>query len=345
MEDKNKQFKVAEINAKDLSVLDSFVAGNSSLAGAEFLQSSLWLNVLKMEKKSARIFAVWRDKEIVASILITEKVFAKFFSYLYAPRGPIFKKDLSASDRNLIFQELKSYFLSFKKHVFLRFEPVELEDFFSGNKSSLSFVKTIDLQPKKTLLLDLKKSDDELLSEMHQKTRYNIRLARKKNLQFSEAASSSSFNSDFSDFWRLMNKTASRDAFGIHNESHYRNLLLADPLNIKLYFIEYESRRIAAGIFAFFGDKATYLHGASDDEYKNLMAPYLLQFEVIKIARAKGYSLYDFYGIDEEKWPGVTRFKNGFGGFAFSYAGTYDLVFKKNLYFLYLFLRKLRRLF
>lgn len=357
MDNHGKQFVIREIKKEEYCKLDSFVATCTSKGGAELLQSSIWLQILKADKASRQVFIALSGEEIVASVLVIEKVFAKFFSYLYSPRGPILKKDLSANDHNLIIQNLKDKFFAMGRYVFLRFEPLE-GDFLSLDKNSeipsLSFVKTIDLQPKTTLLIDLQKNDEELLKEMHQKTRYNIRLAMKKNLKLIEANSSneindsnenSSFSNDFSDFWRLMKKTSNRDAFGIHSEEHYRNLIVSGKDNIKLYFIEHEGLRIAAGIFSFFGNKATYLHGASDDNYKSLMAPYLLQFELMKIAREKDCKLYDFYGIDEDKWPGVTRFKKGFGGFVFSYAGTYDLIFKKSLYSFYIFLRKLRRLF
>lgn len=331
---------IKKLNQDNLKALESFVFKNASKGGAEFLQSSLWQKILQAEGKNTSGFFIYQNEEIIASLLITRKSFAKFFSYFYAPRGPIFKVGLSISKRDAVLLALKKYFSANYRCLFLRFEPIEI-DF------SLPLVKSIDLQPQKTLLLDLRQDENELLSAMHQKTRYNIRLAAKKNLHFCEASKPDvkTFDSDFSDFWRLMQKTASRDVFGIHGKNHYRNLLISGHPNVKLYFVEHEGQRIAAGIFSFFGNKATYLHGASDDQYKNLMAPYLLQFEVIKIAKKAGFFLYDFYGIDEKKWPGVTRFKNGFGGFSFSYAGTYDLPFNKTLYSFYLILRKLRRLF
>jgi len=74
------------------------------------------------------------------------------------------------------------------------------------------------------------------------------------------------------------------------------------------------------------------------------MAPYLLQWTVIKEAKKNNnYRYYDFYGIDEKKWPGVTRFKIGFGGFSVKYPGTYDLILRKRIYSLYNFLRRLKR--
>ena len=105
-----------------------------------------------------------------------------------------------------------------------------------------------------------------------------------------------------------------------------------------------ERKIIAGNIVSFFGNTATYVHGASSNEYRNVMAPYLLQWEVIKIVQEKGYKYYDFYGIDEKKWPGVTRFKLGFSGNIVEYPGTFDLAFDNLWYNMYKVLRKIRRL-
>jgi len=73
------------------------------------------------------------------------------------------------------------------------------------------------------------------------------------------------------------------------------------------------------------------------------MAPYLLQWTAIGAARDAGLRYYDFHGIDEKKWPGVTRFKLGFGGRRVEYAGTWDLVFRPAAYRAYVWLRKIKR--
>jgi lipid II:glycine glycyltransferase (peptidoglycan interpeptide bridge formation enzyme) len=61
------------------------------------------------------------------------------------------------------------------------------------------------------------------------------------------------------------------------------------------------------------------------------------------LARDRGYKYYDLYGIDENKWPGVTRFKQGFGGKEIEYPGPYDMVFDKKQYWLYKMARRVRR--
>jgi len=83
----------------------------------------------------------------------------------------------------------------------------------------------------------------------------------------------------------------------------------------------------------FFGNTVTYLHGVSGNEDRNVMAPYLLHWQIIREVKKMGYDSYDFWGIappqagEDHPWAGITRFKKGFGGRAISYMGAFDLVF------------------
>jgi len=328
--------------------LGDFIKSNASAAGAEFSQSFEWGEFL--EVSGAEILRVGVKKSagkeweiLLAATLVKKKIGGKFF-YYYAPRGPIYKQSGNPVEvLEFLFQEIKKLN---EPALFLRFEILEFKaDEFkkiASPEKPLLFKKTINLQPAKTLLLDLKKSTEELLKEMHQKTRYNIRLAEKHGVVIKEGKAD-----ELKEFWRLLKTTGERDNFRLHPFSHYEKLMALNnqaPGFIKLYFAQVEGKNIAAGIFSFYGDKVTYLHGASDNEFRNLMSPYLLQWSLIKYAQAAGYLYYDFYGIDEKKWPGVTRFKTGFGGYVFEYSGTSDLVFKPVIYRVYEFLRKLRRL-
>ena len=217
---------------------------------------------------------------------------------------------------------------------------------------------------EKTLVLDLEKPEEQLSAEMKQKTRYNIKVAEKHGIK---TRVSESLEKDFEDFWRLMKGTAKRNKIKIHPKIHYEKLFSVchsrpasvipakagiqygvsssgnpEELQIELFLAEYQNKIIAANIVAFFGDKAAYLHGASDYEYRNLMAPYLLQWEQIKEAKNRGCQVYDFWGIDEQKWPGITRFKTSFGGKEIKYVGAWDYVFDKKWYWIYKNIKKIR---
>ena len=336
----------------DQKILGDFIKRNAKGGGAEFLQSNEWGNYSENNKEEVLRIGIREDaaatstdaivsdaelKEeniLLVATLVKQVIFKNFF-YWYAPRGPIGKGDALL----FFFKEIKKIN---SRALFLRFEAGEFKENNFREEENLIFKKTINLQPAKTLLLDLNKSEEELLKEMHQKTRYNINLAKKKGLTIKEGG-----EGDLKEFWRLLKTTGERDNFRLHSFSHYEKLLAINktaPGFIKLYFAQFEGKNIAAGIFSYYGDKVTYLHGASDNKFRNLMAPYLLQWSLIKFAKEEKYLLYDFYGIDEKKWPGVTRFKVGFGGQEYQYPGTYDLVIKPNLYKLYELLRKVRRL-
>ena len=75
-----------------------------------------------------------------------------------------------------------------------------------------------------------------------------------------------------------------------------------------------KDRLIAGAILLTYGDTLYYLHGAMDRNYKSMMAPYILHWQIIKWAKEQGLKHYDLWGIDAQKWPGVTRFKLGWGG-------------------------------
>jgi len=231
--------------------------------------------------------------------------------------------------------------ISDKQTVFVRFEPVAALAT-SGGAAALAadprIARTLDVQPSQTLVLDLRLAEAELLKNFHSKTRYNLRLAEKKGVRIFND------NSRIEEFIKLLKLTTERDKFKSHGYGYYRALAKTDPEFVKLFLAEYQGRIIAGGLFCFYGNCATYLHGASSNADRQVMAPHLLQWHLIKTARDSGYKYYDFYGIDAKKWPGVTRFKTGWGGEVLSYPGTFDYALDKKFYAFYKFFRKLRRL-
>lgn len=379
------------INSPAPIKINEFISQNPGVSGAEFLLSSFWAELLAREGKEVKYLAVEGDLadgepktlvgEFLALILIVKQPLWGDNFYWYAPRGPLLNQTLSPEKRLAVLKFLFTAIARLESRpcfkpgaLFLKIEPANQDlDFKAQNfkqktfSSVLKIIPSPDVQPRRTLVLDLKKTPEELLSAMHQKTRYNIRLAERKGVQITKGDIN-----DFAEFWRLMKMTSERDAFRLHNQEHYQNLLKpisesgrnsgmprtletpgalgksgalgAEKNFIRLFFAEYEGRKIATALVSSFAHKATYLHGASDNEYRQLMAPQLLQWEIIKTVKSEGANLYDFYGIDEQKWPGVTRFKQGFGGEERVYSGVYDLILRPVRYNFYKLMKLLRRL-
>lgn len=317
----------------DKTQLNNFVGKEKH---SQFLQSWEWGEF--QEKVSGIVWRIGVENdsgELVASAKIIKKQLPMGRSYFYCGRGPVFAGggwDEEAG--RLLFNEVKRIAAD-EQVMFLRFDPM-----FAVALPEFETIKTMDVQPSQTWVLDLKKSEDEILKEMHQKTRYNIKLAEKKGVKIMEGGSGR-----FEDFWQLMCATGDRDEFSTHGRSYYQAMLDLDKNFLKLFFAEYKGKPLVGNIMVFFGDTVSYIHGGSANEDREVMAPHLVQWHCIKLAKSLGYSYYDFYGVSEERWPGVTRFKKGFGGREVNYPGTFDIVYDPSWYSVYKMVRKVRRSF
>lgn len=281
-----------------------------------FLQSNKWLDFQKSLGRK-----IWQVEN--TGIIKYNLPFKK--SYLYSPRceGKFFSEAFLKKIKEITKQESSVFF------------KAETQD--NIDLKQLGFVKGSNIQPQKTLILDITKSEQELLEKMHHKTRYNIGLAEKRGV--SARGGSALGGKFFEEFWKLIEQTTERDGFHAHPKEYYRKLL--EIPGVELFIAEHDGRIIAANIIVFYNKTAIYLHGASDYERRNLMAAPLLQWEQIKEAKKRGCTEYDFWGIDEIKWPGVTRFKKGFGGLEVEYPGAYDLIFQPLWYKIYKIARKI----
>lgn len=301
-----------------------------------FLQSQAWAS---FQKSLGRDVFQYHEGGIWAVVVKRELPFGR--SYLYIAYGPIFDFELIKggvkNSVNKFVGQLASLARK-EKSFFIKIEPptdTVAETFYDfGFKKSNK-----EIQPHKTLVLDLKRGSDELLSGMHHKTRYNIKVAESHNITVVESE-------DIDTFLRLMDKTSSRNKFSSHPHEYYKKLFEffksgTDGFKIKLFLAKNDAAPLAAAMILLGPDgKAFYLHGGSDYKFRSLMAPYLLHWHIIRNIQREGITAYDMWGIDEKKWPGVTRFKLGWGGRVIEYPGSFDLVISKKWYALYNVYRK-----
>jgi peptidoglycan pentaglycine glycine transferase (the first glycine) len=210
----------------------------------------------------------------------------------------------------------------------------------------------ISIQPRRTIVVSLQGDREEWLARMKQKTRYNIRLAEKKDVRVERS-------SDLDTFGRLMQTTGARDEFGVQPVSYYRRAYeLFHPIGAcELFLAGYEKQPLAGLMVFKQGTRAWYFYGASNDLERNRMPTYLLQWEAMRWAAQAGCSEYDLWGVPdndesqlEEQFTqrsdglwGVYRFKRGFGGQLKRSAGVYVQVLKPALYKAYQMAVKLRK--
>jgi peptidoglycan pentaglycine glycine transferase (the first glycine) len=205
---------------------------------------------------------------------------------------------------------------------------------------------TDTIQPPNTIVIDLRPSLDDILAAMKQKTRYNIRLAERKEVTVRHGTAS-----DLPAFNALMQETAQRDGFGVHSPLYYRDVfnLFAPDDHLALFVAEYEARPLAAIMVSAYAGKAIYLYGASGNEERARMPTYALQWAAIQWAKAKGCATYDLWGIPDAPeaeleagftdrhdglW-GVYRAKRGYGGEIRRTVGAADRIYNRYVHRLY----------
>lgn len=203
--------------------------------------------------------------------------------------------------------------------------------------------------PETTLVLDLSLSEEEILKQMKPKGRYNIKIAERHGVvieQYSRSLRSPRLSRNDSDefdaFYKILAKTAKRGGFHCHPKAYYENLLqfFGEKNMAELFVAKYHGSIIAGIIVIFYNDTAIYYYGASSYARRDLMAPYLLQWEAIKQAKKRNLRYYDLFGIAplgarNHSWQGVTEFKKKFGGQIVQYAEAFDIIYQPFWYWLY----------
>ncbi|MBI2484397.1 peptidoglycan bridge formation glycyltransferase FemA/FemB family protein [Candidatus Uhrbacteria bacterium] len=260
--------------------------------------------------------------------------------YGYCPRGPlVYKKDATR------FIEFLSAEMREQGALFVRLEP------YAAPPSVPGIVQTSPIQPADIWVVDISQSEESLLSSMRPKTRYNFGVSQKKgvSLQVIASVNDRRYAHTLSSFIAMLSHTAGRHRFRLHPAEYYREMIdffmqstdeTAHRISLRLYTAYHGTTAIAAIAVLYFGKIATYLHGGSNYEYRDLMAPYALHVQAMKDAAALGFTLYDMGGIahsddPRDPWQGITRFKKGFSGYPLRYPGTFDIVFNSFFYSAY----------
>ena len=211
----------------------------------------------------------------------------------------------------------------------------------------------VRVQVPTTVIIDLTAPEEEMLSRMKSKTRYNVRLAEKRGVEVEAIAAVEALQSSMlRDWYDIYRATARRDQISIHPFAYYEKLLAVagrerSDLRLRLYLARHEGDLLGGIIVGYCGRMATYLYGASADVKRNLMAAYGLQWRAMRDARAAGCTSYDLFGIpptDDPKHPmsGLYRFKTGFGGAVVRRPGLVDVPRRKAAYAAYRFVEDIR---
>ncbi len=294
--------------------------------------------------RDVRIYVAEEDGKIVVSALVVIDRTSFGLSTWEVPRGPLWNMEYGMVNIE-----------SFLRHISQDAKRTRcISLFFSPAHSIPHSIFNIQysrrlVMPEATRILDLTLSEDDLLAQMKPKGRYNIRLAEKHGVRVT-------LSKDVAAFSQLMEETMQRDGFRSSGGRTYRRflellprsfLLLAYPPVTPSGDADVSARPageriegpIAGLLGMIWGSGGVYYYGASSHAQKELMAPYLLQWEAIKHCKAQGCSSYDLFGITppsptipqsspDHPWSGVSDFKAKFGGTVVPYPAEQEITLR-----------------
>ncbi|MBR1796228.1 peptidoglycan bridge formation glycyltransferase FemA/FemB family protein [Candidatus Saccharibacteria bacterium] len=348
------------IDVSDKEIWDGFVAQRPE---TNFLQSFDFYEFHKARGLEVVRRAVKRDGQIVACYAgVVEH--AKRGKHLAVAGGPI----LDWHDKNLARLVVKDIREQATKLgcVFARIRP-QCE----ASEKTLKLARDLGLKKAPMYLsveyagvLDLNKTDEELMAGMRQRLRRALRKGAKNGITIEVSTNPK----DIHEFYQIQLQTAKRHDFYAFGEDFLTkqftafaredDKILREPSDTlakldphgeaRLYIAKKDGEILAENFMIFYGNEASYHYGVSSELGTKLSGAPLLHVQAMKDARAKGIKRYSFWGIVAEddtkhRFYGVSQFKRGFGVDELKYLPAHDLVIHKFAYLKTWIIETLRR--
>lgn len=284
---------------------------------------------------------VFEDNKMVSAYTISFHTIPKTkYSIGTILRGPKIDTEMLKNVKKIALDE---------KAIFVKFEPDTYQRIFNVNNQPENIndrpsFPDLYVSPKVAFypysyVIDLTKTEEELLASMHSKTRYNIKIANRHDVKIEEVNTDEGFET----YLRLLFDTTRRQGFYLHSQNYHRNLwkILKSTGIPHIMLASYQGQVLSAFMLFSLGKKLFYPYGASLDTHREVMAPTLLMWECIKFGKSLGLKSFDMWGSlgpdarESDQGYGFHRFKQSYGGQLVQFIGTYDLVIFPKLYAIY----------
>ena len=260
---------------------------------------------------------------------------AKRGRYMAIAGGPI----MDWTDKKLV----KAVFSDIKEEgsktgcVFVRVRPqLELSD------ESMKLMHELGLKQAPMYLsveyagiLDLHKSEEEILAGASQGFRRKLRKAAKNDIEITADTTDASID----EFCRLEKLHAERQKYVAFSSSFLKKQFEAfrEGGEILIYTARKDGETLAQNFMIFYGPEASYHYGVSSTLGTKYSAAPLLHMAAMEEARKRGcirYNLWGIVGLEEKshRFYGVSEFKRSFGCEELKYTPAHDMILRPAAY-------------
>ena len=256
-----------------------------------------------------RVFFRENGATVGAAQILFRTLPGPFKRLSYVPRGPVYVDGKGGE----VYDALAVYVKQHLPGTVLTVEPDSEE---TPSAKGYRRSKNTILIPR-TLILDLNKSEDELLEAMTKKTRQYIRKSGREGVTLKQVTS----REEIAKCLGIYHETATRANFALHGDDYYYDVheKLGDA---SVIFGAYEGEKLLSFVWlAVSGKTAFELYGGMNDRGQESRANYALKWHAITTCKRWGIARYDMNGLLND---GVSTFKQGFASHEDMLAGTFD---------------------
>ncbi|MEO8897566.1 MAG: peptidoglycan bridge formation glycyltransferase FemA/FemB family protein [Candidatus Dormibacter sp.] len=308
--------------AEELDVWDDMVVGNPD--GGNYLQTRAW--------GEAKSRWGWQPQHMVhegssrrIAVLFLCRQVAGLGTLWYAPKGP---GVTDAAD----LPDLVPWAQPPARAFVVKVEPeVQVGADLRAWRGAGLVKAPGDIQSNRaTIVVDLRPDEDAVLASFKPKTRYNIRLAARRGVTVVDAAVDAAHARVL---YRLLVQTNARNGIPVRRAEYFEDCWtrLGSRGQGRFFFAVHEGEVLAGAFIAHLGRRGWYKDGGSTRRSSQLMAPYLLQWEVMRWLRGRGVEDYDLVAVPrpaehtpDHPFAGLHRFKSGFNEIVTEYVGVWD---------------------
>ena len=293
-----------------------------------FMQSWAWADFKELEGYKTFRYGLFLNQTLVGGCIFYFYPHPGKANLLTAVGGPLLPPGYAQEGMQMLVEEALKLAKELSAIAF-RIEPLWAEK----PDCLARFVRApVDLLPSETLLIDLGRDEAELLTAMKPKGRYNLRLSWRHGVETEFTTDSQAIPVFYSLFW----ETVKHQQFFGEPYSFFINLCqtLLTAKMAEIGLAKWQGKVLAAIIVVYWGERATYLYGGRNFEHPEVMAPYSLHWAAMQRARARGCTVYDFYGFTRDPnhaYAKFSRFKSQFGGMPVTTIGAHDYFFYDQL--------------
>jgi len=176
------------------------------------------------------------------------------------------------------------------------------------------------VQPRRTLLMDLRLEPEAMLAGMRKKTRQYIHKAEREGVITEDTR-------DLDRFLAVLTKVAARDGFAVHDRGYFERLLTAFGDDAHLTMSRVGTEDDGALLAVRIGDRAWELYGGWSGAHGESRPFYLLKWRSLMGMKQRGVVRYDMWGLSDREGDdlaGIENFKLGFGGEVATWVGALD---------------------